>query len=61
MDHSSIAQIAFELSDLLQLQLDSMMGRGLTGFTPHELDAYQRRNSRIADLRAELHRFANPK
>ena len=60
MGPSSIAAIALELCDLLQLQLDSIMGRKLTDFTPDELDAYQKRKSRIAELRAELHRLANP-
>ena len=60
MDHSSIALIALELLDLLQLQLDSIMGRKLTEFTPDELDAYQKRKSRIAELRSELHRLAYP-
>jgi len=60
MDPSGIAQIALELCDLLQLQLDSIMGRKLTDFTPHELEAYQKRKSRIAKLRSELHWLANP-
>jgi hypothetical protein len=60
MDPDSIAPIALELCDLLQLQLDSIMGRKLTDFTPDELDAYQKRKSRIAELRSELHRLANP-
>jgi len=60
MDPSGIAHIALELCDLLQLQLDSIMGRKLTEFTPDELNTYQKRKSRIAELRSELHRFANP-
>ena len=60
MDPTDVAHIALELCDLLQLQLDSIMGRKLTDFTPDELDAYQKRKSRIAELRSELHRFANP-
>jgi len=60
MDPSDIAQLALELSDLLQLQLDSIMGRNLADFPPGELDAYQKRKSRIAELRTELHRLANP-
>ena len=60
MDPNRIAPIALELCDLLQLQLDSIMGRKLTDFTPDELDAYQKRKSRIAELRSELHRLANP-
>jgi hypothetical protein len=59
MDPSEIAQIALEVCDLLQLQLDSIMGRKLTDFTPQELDAYQKRKSRIAELRSQLRRFAD--
>jgi hypothetical protein len=60
MNPSEIARVSLELCDLLQLQLDSIMGRKLTDFTPDELDAYQKRKSRIAELRSELHRLANP-
>ncbi|MGA3088683.1 MAG: hypothetical protein ABSD75_08730 [Terriglobales bacterium] len=52
--------MAIEICDLLQTQLDALSGRKLTDFTPDELDAYQKRKSRIAELRAELHRFAYP-
>ena len=60
MDPGGIAQIALELCDLLQLQLDTITGRKLSDFTPEELNAYQKRKSRIAELRSALHRFANP-
>jgi hypothetical protein len=60
MDPSGIALIALELCDLLQLQLDSIIDRKLSEFTPDELVAYRKRKSRIAELRAELHRIANP-
>jgi hypothetical protein len=60
MNPREIARVSLELCDLLQLQLDSIMGRKLTDFTPDELDAYQKRRSRIAELRSELHRLANP-
>jgi hypothetical protein len=60
MNPREIARVSLELCDLLQLQLDSIMGRKLTDFTPDELDAYQKRKSRIAELRSELHRLANP-
>jgi hypothetical protein len=57
MNPSSIAD---ELCDLLQLQLNSIMGRKLTEFTPDELDAYQERKARIAELRTDLHQLAYP-
>ncbi len=59
MDPTGITQIAFELCDLLQLQLDSIMGRKLTDFTPDQLNAYQKRKSRIAELRSKLQRIAS--
>jgi hypothetical protein len=58
MDPSDVAHIALELCDLLQLQLDPIMGRKLKDFTPDELDAYQKRKSRIAELRSGLRRLA---
>jgi hypothetical protein len=60
MDPGSIDAIAPELCDLLQLQLDSITGRKLTDLAPDELDAYQKRKARIAELRSELHRLAYP-
>lgn len=59
MDSSGIAQIALKVCDLLQLQLDSIVGRKLTDFTTEESVAYQKRKSRIAELRSELRRLAN--
>jgi len=59
MDSSGIAQIALKVCDLLQLQLDSIVGRKLTDFTPEESGAYQKRKSRIAELHSELRRLAN--
>jgi hypothetical protein len=60
MDSCGIAQIAPELCDLLQLQLDSIIGRRLTELTPEEMDAFRKRKIRISELRSELNRFANP-
>jgi hypothetical protein len=60
MDPGSFDAIALELCDLLQLQLDSIMGRRLTDLTPDELDAYRKRKAHIAELRSELHRFSKP-
>jgi hypothetical protein len=55
-----IAQIAHEVCDLLQLQLDALMNRKFTDFTPEELEAYRTRKSRIAELRSEMPRLVNP-
>ncbi len=60
MEPKEIAELAIEICDLMQLQLDSIMDRKLSDFTTEELDAYQKRKSRIAELRSELHRLANP-
>ena len=51
--------IALELCDLLQKQLDSIIGRKLTDFTPRETDEYEKRRFRVAELRLKLHRMAN--
>jgi hypothetical protein len=60
MNSKDVAQIAVEVCDLLQMQLDSIISRSLSDFTPEELGAYQKRKSRIEELRSELHRLANP-
>lgn len=60
MENKEVARIALEVCDLLQVQLDSILGRKLSDFTPSELDAYQKRKARIAELRAELKRLAYP-
>ncbi len=59
MDPTDVGHIALEICDLMQLQLDTIMGRKLTDFTPDELDAYQKRKSRIAELHSELRQLAN--
>jgi hypothetical protein len=59
MDSCEIAQIALEACDLLQQQLDAIKGRKWTDFTPEELEAYEKRKSRIAELRSELQRIAD--
>ncbi len=59
MDPSGIAQISLELCDLLQLQLNSILDRKFADFTSDQLDAYQKRKSRIEELRYELQRRAN--
>ncbi|MFY9647304.1 MAG: hypothetical protein WAK29_19140 [Terriglobales bacterium] len=59
MDPSGIAQISLELCDLLQWQLNSILDRKFADFTSDQLDAYQKRKSRIEELRYELQRRAN--
>jgi hypothetical protein len=55
MSPREIDQIALELCDLLQQQLDAILGRKLADFTPEELEAYEKRKARIAVLRRKLH------
>jgi len=59
MKPSEIAQIALEACDLMQQQLDSVLGRKLTDFTPEEVAAYQKRKTRIAELLSRVHELAN--
>jgi len=59
MKPSEIAQIALEVCDLMQQQLDSILGRKLTDFTPEEVAAYQKRKARIAELLSRVRELAN--
>lgn len=61
MDSTRVASIALELCDLLQLQLDSIMGRKLPELAPEELKIYQERKARIAELRSELQQIGRSK
>src|SRR5271169_1344469 len=60
MDASGLDQIARELCDLLQCQIEALAGRKFDDFTETELDAYERRKRRILELRAELQKFVKP-
>jgi hypothetical protein len=60
MEPAGLNAIVRELCDLLQSQIDTVVGREFTDFTQDELDAYQRRKDRIFTLRAELEKFAKP-
>jgi hypothetical protein len=60
MDPRGIAEISVSLCNLMQAQLDSIMNRRSTEFSAEETEAYRERNLQIAELRCELHRFANP-
>jgi hypothetical protein len=60
MDPRGIAEISVSLCNLMQAQLDSIMNRLSTEFSAEDFEAYQERKLQIAELRCELHRFANP-
>jgi hypothetical protein len=60
MDSRGIAEIAASLSTLMQAQLDAIMAQMMPEFSEEEIEAYQKRKLQIAELRCELHRFANP-
>src|ERR1035441_3194605 len=47
MDAAGLDAIARELCDLLQQQVESVVGRKFNDFTEEELEAYQRRKRRI--------------
>jgi hypothetical protein len=60
MDPRGIAEISVSLCNLMQAQLDSIMNRWSPELSAEEVEAYQERKLQIAELRCELHRFANP-
>jgi hypothetical protein len=60
MDTAGLDAIARGLCELLQQQVESVVGRRFDDFTEGELEAYQRRKRRIFELRSELDKFARP-
>jgi hypothetical protein len=60
MDTAGLDAIARELCELLQQQVESVVGRKFNDFTEEELETYERRKRRILELRAELNKFARP-
>jgi len=60
MDTAGLDAIARELCELLQQQVESVVGRKFNDFTEEELEAYGRRKRRILELRSELDKFARP-
>jgi len=60
MDTAGLDAIARELCELLQQQVESVVGRKFNDFTNGELDAYQRQKQRILELRSELNKFVRP-
>ena len=60
MDAAGLDAIVRELCELLQQQVESVVGRKFNDFTEEELEAYGRRKRRILELRSELDKFARP-
>jgi hypothetical protein len=60
MDTAGLDAIARELCELLQQQVESVVGRKFNDFTEEELEAYERRKRRIVELRLELNKFVKP-
>jgi hypothetical protein len=60
MDTAGLDAIARELCELLQRQVESVVGRKFNDFTEEELQAYERRKRRILELRSELNKFVRP-
>ena len=57
METAGLDAIARELCELLQQQVESVVGRKFNDFTEEELDTYQTRKRRILELRFELDKF----
>jgi hypothetical protein len=57
METAGLDAIARELCELLQQQVESVVGRKFSDFTEEELDTYQTRKRRILELRFELDKF----
>ncbi len=57
MEIAGLDAIARELCELLQQQVESVVGRKFNDFTEEELEAYQARKRRIFELRSELDKF----
>jgi hypothetical protein len=54
MDEDEIAEIAREICELLDLQVQAISGTGKAGLSPDELMSYEKRKERIAMLRSKL-------
>jgi hypothetical protein len=60
MDSKRVTEIALEVCNLFQQQLDAISSRRLEDLKPEEREAYARRAEKISELRAELQRFIKP-
>ena len=60
MNESGIDQIVGELCDLLDQQIQVILGKGFLDLSEEEIANYEPRRTRIATLRSELAKFARP-
>jgi predicted nuclease of predicted toxin-antitoxin system len=60
MAGSSAVQLAAKLSELLEMQMRTLSGRGIDDLTDAEITAYKQRNARISQLRSEIGKLARP-
>lgn len=60
MDPAGLDEVARELCELLQQQIEAVVGRKFNDFTDEELAAYEKRKRRIAELRSTLQNFVRP-
>jgi hypothetical protein len=60
MDTAGLDAITRKLCELLQQQIEAVVGRKFSDFTEENLEAYQRRKRRILELRSELDKFVRP-
>lgn len=60
MNPAALDDIARELCELLQGQVEMVVGRKFNDFTEEELAGYETRKARILALRSELQKFVRP-
>ncbi|MGB9234257.1 MAG: hypothetical protein WCC04_07565 [Terriglobales bacterium] len=57
MDATRLEQIARELPELLDRQVEAILGRNFRDFTENERTAYEERKRRILHLRTQLRKL----
>ena len=61
METAGLDTISGELCELLQQQMEAVLGRKFGDFTEEELEAYRKRKRRILELRSALDVLAKPR
>jgi hypothetical protein len=60
MDSKRVTEIALEVCNLFQQQLDAIKSTRLDELSAEKREAYARRAKKISELRAELQRYIKP-
>jgi hypothetical protein len=60
MENKRVTEIALEVCNLFQQQLDAINNSRLEDLNTEEREAYPRRAKKIIELRAELQSFISP-